>query len=373
MKLLLISGSFPPMRCGVGDYAERLATALHRDFAIEVTVLTSALDMRPAETPGIEVMRVMPTWHRSARERFETAMRRLSPDVVHIQFPTQGYDFVNGLALIALSSRLRWRVPVVVTLHEFLPRIRNRSDRWTHTLALVANRLVVVRPNYHATLPWPTKLLVPERKVQFVANASVVPRVSLSEPERDAVKRGLGCDSTKLVAFFGFSYPHKGVDLLFEIADPAKHHLLLIGELSPTDPYHARLRALAESGQWKGRVTITGFVEASEAGRLLAAADAAVFPHRGGGGSWNSSLHAASSQGTFVLTTSAERNGYDADANIYYAQPDAVDEMRRALLTHQGVRRAHATADQDPWREIARVHAEIYRSLLPKSARAWIA
>ena len=41
MKVLLVTGSFPPMKCGVGDYTACLAEALARKPNIEVAVLTS--------------------------------------------------------------------------------------------------------------------------------------------------------------------------------------------------------------------------------------------------------------------------------------------------------------------------------------------
>jgi hypothetical protein len=47
MRILLISGSLPPMRCGVGDYTASLATALGRCDDTAVAVLTDT-----AANPG---------------------------------------------------------------------------------------------------------------------------------------------------------------------------------------------------------------------------------------------------------------------------------------------------------------------------------
>lgn len=367
MKILLVAGSYPPMHCGVGDYAGRLASALAEDEEIGVSVLTTEFEAGARPRARVNVLRVMSTWHARGRHLFVAAMRRVEPDIVHIQFPTQGYDRWSGLAAIALIARFRWRVPVVATLHEFLPRTTYRADRWIHALALLANRIVVVRPEYYATIPRLLRVFVPERRIRFISNASAIPVATLGEAERTAIKDSIGCGTAKLVAFFGFSFPHKGVDLLFRIADPARHHLLLIGELKPNDTYHAKLRALAESSEWKGRVTITGFVDSGQAARLLAAADAAVFPYRVGGGIWNSSLHAATSQGTFTLTTSMERNGYDSEANAYYARAEDVDEMRQALLKYQGTRKEPGS--HDAWLQIARAHKELYLSLIAEKVR----
>jgi glycosyltransferase involved in cell wall biosynthesis len=304
----------------------------------------------------------MVTWHRDAIGEFRAAVRHFAPHVVHIQFPTQGYDRVDGLVAMATHCRFVRHIPVVATLHEYLPASFSVASRHIYQLALVANAIVVVRPGYREHIPALMRLLLPARKFKFVTNASAVPRVLLGAPERAAVRRELGCGDARLVAFFGFMYEHKGVDLLFQIADPARHHLLLIGALAADDAYHARLRALAESEPWRGKVTLTGFVDSDAAARLMAAADAVVFPYREGGGIWNSSLHAALSQDSFVLTTSQERNGYDEGTNVYYARPEDVQEMRTALLRYQDRRLARPAEGDDAWREIAWRHLEIYRA-----------
>lgn len=359
MRILVVSGSYPPMRCGVGDYVGRLVRALRHE-ALEVSVLTSHAS--PHADEGAGVLRRMRTWHRRGLDVFHESMRRVDPHVVHIQFPTQGYDAWSGLAGIALLSRLRYRIPIVATLHEFLPKTTFQADRSIYALALVANAIVVVRPEYYARTPWPWKALLRKAKVHFIENASVVPASGIDGGAQQAMKERLGIQGTKLVAFFGFSYPHKGVDQLFEIADPGQHHLLIIGELQQGDTYHDKLRSLAASSQWKGKVTLTGFVEPSEAATLLAAADAVVFPYRTGGGVWNSSLHAATNQGTFTITTSLERNGYDAGTNVYYARPGDVADMRQALLNYQG-RRLTRSDHVDPWTRIAQRHKEVYESV----------
>lgn len=366
MKVLYVTGSYPPMRCGVGDYARRLILALGADRQYEVSVLTSQLEADALSPSHEKVMRIMPTWHARYREVFSSAMRSLRPDIVHIQFPTQGYDNWSGLFAMAFLARIRWRVPVVATMHEFLPKTVFRADRWIYGLAVIANRLIVVRPEYHAAMPPAMRVFVPRRKIQYISNASVIPAITLSDQERVAIRERIGCGTAKLIAFFGFSYFHKGVDLLFKIADPREHHLLLIGELKAHDAYHSQLRSLAESEEWKGRVTITGFVDPDTAAKMLATADAALFPYRVGGGVWNSSLHAATSQGTFALTTSLERNGYDAAGHVYYARPENVDEMRQALLKYQGRRKESASLD--PWIEIARAHKAMYSSLTARKA-----
>ena len=110
----------------------------------------------------------------------------------------------------------------------------------------------------------------------------------------------------------------------------------------------------------------TGFLEDMEVARLLAAADAVVLPYRVGGGPWNTSLHAALLQGTFVLATSNERSGYDPRQNLHWARPRDLDEFRAALEKYAGVRKDDKTAEELPptWETVVSRHEEVYRARL---------
>jgi glycosyltransferase involved in cell wall biosynthesis len=372
LKVLLVSGAFPPMRCGVGDYTQRLATALAGQSGVTVAVVTNRQPAGPSSVGPVEVRREMDGWRLADLRRLRDVAQAFGPQVVHVQYPTQGYDAVTGLAALPLAARALLRLPVVETFHEFVPEVFSYNVGAMYAMALAANALVVVRPGYRERMPRPMSLLLGARPFRFIPNAAAIPAVFLADSEREAIRRSIGHAGRQIVAHFGFAYPHKGVERLFDIADPDRHHLLVIGDLSRADPYHARLLERAEAPPWTGRVTITGFVDPLRAARLLAASDAVVFPFLEGGGIWNSSVHAAMDQGTFVLTTSSERRGYDPAGNVYHAAPDVVDDMRSGLLAHIGTRRPPAIdAAQAEWTRIAEEHLALYRTVLGgKATRA---
>ncbi len=355
------------MRCGVGDYTAHLAQALRERADLELLVLTSRLPDSAAQDPAW-LCRIMPSWRIEALPQYLAAAREFRPDIVHLQYPTQGYRVATGPILIPMLARLRLGASVVETWHEFPPRSLTKETIAMWGLAASAQAVIYVRPDYPKHVSGMLARVLGSAPLRFIPNASVIPTVQISPAERSALREKLGCDDRQIISFFGFAHPNKGVDQLFRIADPEKHHLLLIGELLESNPYHQQLRELAGSDRWRGKVTITGFVDPDRAARLLAVSDAAVFPFSGGGGVWNSSLHAATLQGTFVITTSTERNGCDAGQNIYYARPGAIEEMRAALGHHAGAR-VPARESQDGWADIARRHAEIYEALVAGRAR----
>src|SRR5690606_8148761 len=103
MRVLLVTGSFPPMRCGVGDYSYNLAETLADDPKIHVGVLTSITGGEMDKTDGIEIFPVTESWSLSEALKIIKIIWHWSPDIVHVQYPTQGYG--KGL--------LPWVLPII--------------------------------------------------------------------------------------------------------------------------------------------------------------------------------------------------------------------------------------------------------------------
>lgn len=360
MRILFVSGAYPPMRCGVGDYTAHLAHALGRRRDSSIGVLTS-IGANGSKEDCVEVFPEARNWKAKDAKLIWQRIRRWRPDIVHVQYPSNNYAemqwVIPTLSLFAGSR-------IVLTWHDYY------SPRdWPMVLnASLPGGLVVVRPNYMEKMPGWYRWLIRHKEFRFIPNTSSIPAVRLSEDERDAVRSGVGAHGGGLIAYFGFASPAKGIEALFEIAEPQRHRILLICDLSAGDAYQAAILALASRTEWAGKVVVTGFLPPEEAGRLLAAADAAVFPFQDGGGEWNSSIHAATAQGTYVLTTSMDRRGYDAAKNIYYAAPGDIGEMRQALREHLGRRRPQpADSPEAQWDSIAEAHMGLYRKLLGRT------
>ena len=363
MKLLLITGSFPPMKCGVGDYSYRLVGALADDPHFKVAVLTSVAAADMAKLDGVEVFPVVKSWDLAEAPKVIKIIRAWKPDIVHIQYPTQGYGkgLLPGI-LPAMSFLLG--TTIVQTWHEGYSR-RNAPGLFLRSVA--PSGLVVVRPGYkdklHPLLRW----ALWNKKCVFIPNASTIPRIDVGEQEKHELRMRYLKSQQRLIVFFGFVYPHKGVDLLFEISNPESDAIVIAGEIGDGGEYFQKIKRRTLTPPWLGKVTITGFLPSGEVAGLLAAADAVILPFRDGGGEWNTSLHAAGLQGSFVITTSRDRNGYDSEHNVYYAKLNDVQEMRSALDGHAGTRREHSTdMVGGEWHRIAVQHRSLYETLLSK-------
>src|SRR5512143_444900 len=63
MRVLIITGSFPPDRCGVGDYTASLYRRLSVDPRVEVAVLTSVREPLEERVPDeLAIFRTMRGW-----------------------------------------------------------------------------------------------------------------------------------------------------------------------------------------------------------------------------------------------------------------------------------------------------------------------
>jgi glycosyltransferase involved in cell wall biosynthesis len=359
MRILLITGSFPPDRCGVGDYVERLAGALAAVPGVEVGVLTGGAASPQLPDRPYPVFHAMKRWSSKEARRLVEVVREFKPDVAHVQFPTLGYHGKLPWYL-PLMIPVRTGVPVVQTWHEYYPEVPGPT--WRDFAMLLAWRhVIVVRPEFRQHMPWWYRLLSAHLKFHLIPTAPSLAQVRLDRAARNRLKTRWAGDRN-LVLFFGFPYEHKGIDDLMQAIDPAMDFLLVVGDLKDWDPYQVRLADRIQASPWKDCMRLSGFLPDDEAASLLAAADAVALPLRGGAGFWNTSLLSAQLQGSFVLTTAHERHGYDADSNTYWARPGDVADLRAGLRAHLGTRLEPERAGRalPSWTSNAMAHCSVY-------------
>jgi glycosyltransferase involved in cell wall biosynthesis len=332
--ILMVSGSWPPQPCGVGDYAARLADALVRK--------------------GVDVIRF-------ARPRFGLLyspaivadVARQECDLVHIQYPAAGYGRALTPSLIARGTRK----PVVVTLHEYTVFKRYRSPWFTPFARDCRARIFTVgfeRDRFEARYP---------RRRGFDITIEIASNVPRGRP---VARR-----ADKLV-YFGLIAPQKGIEAFLELAAVAKARscpmaLMLIGAVP------ARHRAYADDIICRARKLDIGVrTDLSSEGVAdeLAGATFAYLPFPDGASAKRGSLAAALVNGLAVVTT----HGLHTPAWMRQATLDA-DCPLRAFEIMMSMRRdpaelrkvmdsALAAARRLSWESIADRHAALYADVL---------
>jgi glycosyltransferase involved in cell wall biosynthesis len=116
VRIALISGEFPPMQGGVGDFTNELGKAL-AELGVEVSVITSAearmqdAGCRKQEAHFLRlasciVHPVIEKWDWDSWRRIMGLLDQIRPDIINIQYQTAAYDMHPAINLLPLRLGL---------------------------------------------------------------------------------------------------------------------------------------------------------------------------------------------------------------------------------------------------------------------------
>ncbi len=397
MRILFVTGEYPAMQGGVGDYTRRLSQALGA-LGADVHVLTHAHaggdHLRvpaAAYEPTVHPVMTRGGWHLWAQAR--TAIQGLAPDVVHIQYQSAAYQLHPAVNYLPLWLRLfPGRPRIVTTFHDLrFPYMFPKAGplRWQAVLALAkhSDASVITNPADWIRLGR-AGLRDRLHPIPIGSNIRCEPPPGCDRTCQRA-KWGAGPD-TWLLAYFGFLNASKGGETLIRcLAELVKAgrpaRLLMVGgKIGASDPtneaYLAKVEALIGELGLADRVQWTGFTAPDEVSANLLATDCAVLPYREGASLRHGSLMAALAHGLPIVSTetSAEvRTGPGlfpmlADGqSALLAPPD--DPVRLAaavtrIMTEPDLRSRLAAAAQKlarhfEWETLAKRHLELYGEL----------
>lgn len=320
MRILFVTGEYPAMQGGVGDYTRRLSQALGA-LGADVHVLTHAdaggdhlrvpaAPYEPLVYPILE-QTGWPLWGQVL-----SLIHRLRPDVVQIQYQSAAFGLHPAVNYLPWRLRLMRRRPRIwTTFHDLrFPYLFPKAGplRWQTVLALASGSdgCVVTNPQDYERL----------------AAAGLEPRLHpipigsniRCEPPADCDR---ACQRARwdagpgdwLLAYFGFLNANKGGETLVRTLAELVHRghparlLMVGGQVGSSDPtnlaYLARVEALIAELGVGDRVRWTGFTSVEQVSANLLAADCAVLPYREGATLRHGSLMAALAHGLPIIST----------------------------------------------------------------------
>lgn len=358
MRILFVTGEYPVMQGGVGDYTRRLGQALGL-LGSDVHVLTHAdAGGDHLRAPGAAYEpTVYPRLERHGWNLWGHVRRmveEVQPDVLHIQYQSAAYGLHPAVNLLPTRAHV-WpkRIPVLVTFHDLkFPYLFPKAGplRWHSVLQLAraADASVVTNPADWLRLK-EAGLREQLRPIPIGSNirCEITPGY-----DRTAQRAKWGADqNTWLLAYFGFLNANKGGETLIEtLAELVRRrfpaHLLMVGgKVGSSDPTNAAYlqkveRMIGEAGLGD-RVHWTGFTSPEEVTANLLAADCAVLPYREGASLRHGSLMAALAHGLPIVSTVLSGCALEA-----MRQFPMLEDGESALLTPPGepLRMADAVA-----------------------------
>lgn len=329
MKILLITGSFPPDVCGTAEYTLRLSESLNRTGI--ATEIFHEKQWGLAQLPSL--LRDIDT---------------IKPDLIHMQYPTTGYGHALGPQGIALFR------PLIVTLHEASQsHVLRQASLYPF---LLRSRHFIFNNRYeqrHVTriAPW------------IAGKSSVIPIGSNICLAHNRVKQ------PATLTCFGIVRPEKGLEDVLEATALLRKRgcevrVRIVGALMPKwEGYYERLRSRAAGLSIEWHIGLDNQLLSA----MLAESTLAYLPFPDGASERRSSLIAMLMNQSCVLTTIGPHTPADMLNCVIPVQSplEAADRIERLLGNHSEVSRfgelGAAYAKRFDWDTIAQQHKEIYQ------------
>ncbi len=386
MRVLMVTGEFPPMQGGVGDYTAHLCRALV-PLGVEVEVATTRLQKAPLpedEGEPYAVHRAVATWGWTSWQALTRLAQERGADLVHIQYQAAAYRLHPAINLLPWWLRLRRKdLPCVVTFHDLrVPYLFPKAGpaRWWAVLALASGARAVIVTNQEDADRLARSCRTPRFQVPLGPNL---------EPPEDLAPRPHPPEAGErpfLLCHFGFLNASKGLQDLVEAlailrarGTPRPFALRIVGgTVGDSDPTNVAFRAhlqtrIADLGLEEA-VSWTGFLPPREASASLMEGDLCVLPYRDGASFRRGTLLAALVHSLPVLTTEPTtpipqlRHG----ENVWLVprqDPEALAEAIVHLAADPDLRARLARGARElgrtfQWTQIAQDTKEVYHAVL---------
>jgi len=335
MKVVLVTGSYPPDICGVADYTARLEESLRRR-GVEVTVYSGK------------------RWGIRDASWIAKELRTLRADVLHIEYPATGYGWSLGPQLLSLL------LPLVVTVHEC------SQGHWLRQVSLYPFSLrgpriiftnVFERRYANKFAPW------------ISSRSCVIPIGSNVEVVPHSVGR-----NPNIVTYFGLIRPKKGLEQVLELARCLKGQggglrVRVVGTVMPgCEDYHLSLRQEANSLDMDWVLGLDG----EELSRALATTDVAYLPFPDGASERRGTLMAMLANRAAVISTLGPHTPTEMEGAVLFANtPVEAANIVHALSRDQSTKSRHQEkagefARRFSWESIASEHVTIYQKLIER-------
>lgn len=337
MKVTMITGSYPPDTCGVGDYTSHLVETL-RVQGITVDIVSKE------------------NWDLKNIANIARRISKIKADIMHIQYPTVGFGAKLSPQLLSLIF------PCIVTLHEI-------------SQAHIIRRLSLYPFSFRSKHIIFTSTLERDYALRWSPwifnHCSVIPIGSNIRIRKQDFRRDI-----KEIVYFGLIRPQKGLEDVFFLASLIKqlslgYGIRIIGKRHPKfidyyDELYRRSKALP----------IIWDVDLSESAvaEVLSRSRIAYVPFPDGVSARRGSLLALLANGVATITTRGTHTPPQMERVVEFAQnPEqalqliqriASDNEHRRRLINNGL----TYASNFTWEAIATKHVEVYEKVIFQKA-----
>jgi glycosyltransferase involved in cell wall biosynthesis len=320
MKILVVSGEYPPMKGGVGRYTQNLVHAIAKRTTVEVCLAisgdTNVTSHRDEESSNVTIYRgVTRKGDKRNSDRLLQIVSETKPDIVNIQYERGLYEIDTTLKhtlwRLAHGSTLDrffklCPVPTVSTLHTVFPEdeyrtyIKDRALRKEGRFGFLpqglraAIRTWVMEQRYDLLLRIVSQsdgIISPAKTLQEVVGGGTViyhgaqPSIEFRSPSCPIDRKqefrkefGLPIDRRLLLAF-GYAGSYKGFDVLSNLVLP--HGWDLVVKQTKHERGVERPVDVKSNERENNIISLNlGFLDDTTMSKLFFACDAIIFPYK---------------------------------------------------------------------------------------------
>ncbi|MEA3309163.1 MAG: glycosyltransferase family 4 protein [Chloroflexota bacterium] len=389
MRIAIITGEYPPLEGGVGDFTRELGQELSRQ-GHELHILTSLTSgSQESRENGMLVYRQIRRWSWRAYPQITQWLRACTPDIVNIQSQAAAYQLRGAINFYPYWLQRRLTIPCVTTFHDLLPPYlfpkAGSLRQWAvRQLAQYSDAAIATNGKDYTTLSnfWgenPHPLI---RLIHIGSNISPHPPKGYNSQNWRRAHQ-IPTDAL-LLGFFGFLNRSKGLEYLLEALHllhtqhklPAQ--LIFIGGRTgdsdaSNSAYAAQIDSLIKKYSLEAYIHRTGYASSEEVSAALLAADICTLPYREGVNLRRGTLHACLAHGRAIITTRppAQIAELHAEQNVLLVPPEDGATLAAAIkrLHHNPALRARlgknatALAMKFSWQQIAAQTSELFHQL----------
>lgn len=280
-KVLVITGSYPPDVCGVGDYVACLKNTVQAN--------------------NWEVF-VKKDWKITNFKKYIKEIGRIAPDKIIIQYPTQGYGWSLLPFLLMVYFSIKMGKKCIVTYHEFSNQ--SLKAKLCQNFFLFGIKKLIVTNEYEkkAIRKWHKRLDISVIKIY-----SNIPRAL--EIKTFNIRKYNYC-------YFGQIRPNKGIEQFIELAKELDGDKLLLGTIPKEfEEYGQKIIKHAQ----QNNIFVVNNATLLEVSDLLNDCKVAILPFLDGVSERRGSFLAAIVNGCLICTTIG-RYTTDSLKEIIYIQ-----------------------------------------------------
>lgn len=291
-KICMISGDYPPCRGGVADYTKCLYDELVKNLGNENIYLVTSLENDKNNTDEKNVLKVIPQWNFRGIIKLFKLIKKIKPDIVHIQYPTLNYEYDLAINFFPAILRLfQPKIKIISTLHEFSNRSLPGKLRLSINI-LFSHKAIVVSKTYQEDILkflWPFIIFLKNKIIYIPDGANILP------PEEDKIdhkkineikKKIKSTNSDFIICLFGKIRPGKGIEFLLNTLNSLikdghlNFKLLFIGQSEGN--IYKKIKEIIYTKHLEEYICFTNYCAPIEVSYYFLASDVCILPFEDG-------------------------------------------------------------------------------------------